>query len=213
MQTNKKKPTRQRILDAAMDVFAQKGYHATRVDDIVLASQTSKGAVYSYFPSKQQLFLALIDTFVERLEAQLQAAIESEPHGIQRVEAALKACLEMFTRYRKLAKILLIQATGLGNTFEEKRLTIHDRFARLIKHHLDHAVAQGDIPPLQTTVAAYVWMGAIYEVVIRWIYTGQPEPEQALPTLRTMLLRSIGVAEERIQQPDNVTLVSYRREH
>jgi hypothetical protein len=90
----------------------------------------------------------------------------------------------------------------LGATFEKKRLEINNRFAELIREHLDRAVAEGDIPPIDTQVAAYTWVGAINEVVIRWIYTDQPEPERALPALRTLLLRSIGVSEERIRALD-----------
>lgn len=194
--------TRRRILEAAIEVFAGKGYHEARVDEIVEASNTSKGAVYSYFPSKQKIFLALVDEFARLLEEQLQEAMAREESELRRVDAALKTCLDTFGRYRKLAKIFLIQAAGLGTAFEEKRLEIHDRFAGLIKRHLDRAVADGDIPPLDTQVAAYAWMGAIYEVVIRWVYTGQPEPEQVLPTLRTMLLRSVSVSEDRIRRLD-----------
>jgi len=192
--------TRQRILDAALEVFARKGYHDARVDEIVEASKTSKGAVYFYFPGKQQIFLALVDEFARRLEERLMEAIAREESGIRQVNAALQACLETFGRYRKLAKIFLIQAVGLGRAFEEKRLEIHERFVGLVKTHLDRAVAEGDIPPIDTEVAARAWMGAINEVVIRWVYTGEPEPERALPTLRTMLLRSIGVSEERIRR-------------
>jgi hypothetical protein len=61
-------------------------------------------------------------------------------------------------------------------------------------------VTSGDIPPIDTEVVAYAWMGAINDVVIRWVYTGQPAPERILPTLRTMLLRSIGIPAEQIEQ-------------
>lgn len=192
--------TRERILEAAIEVFAGKGYHDTRVDDIVSASQTSKGAIYFYFPGKQQIFLALVDKFAALLEARLTDAIAGESGGVDKVDAALRACLETFGRYRKLAKIFLVQAVGLGAAFEEKRLEVHDRFARVIKLYLDRGVAEGDVPPIDTEVAAYVWMGAINEMVIRWVYTGQPEPERVLATLRAMLLRSIGVDEARIRE-------------
>ena len=49
--------TRDRILDAALEVFAGKGYHRAIVDDIVRASGTSKGAVYHHFPNKEAVFL------------------------------------------------------------------------------------------------------------------------------------------------------------
>lgn len=183
--------TRERILNAAIKVFAQKGYHAARMDDIVAEAGASKGGVYFHFPGKEQLFLALIDAFAEKLENRLKAAIAARQGGMARVEAALETGLAVFGEHRQLAKIFLVQAVGLGQSFEAKRLAILDRFARLIQAYLDEAIADGDIPPLDTEIAALVWIGAINEVVMRWIQTGRPEPERILPTLRQMLLRSI----------------------
>jgi len=192
--------TRDRILSAAVKVFSNKGYHDTRVDEIVEESDTSKGAVYFHFPSKQRIFLAIVEEFTGLLEKKLLEAIEREPDGMRRVNAALQIGLETFGKYRSIAKIFLVQAIGLGQTFEEKRLEILARFAAVIKSYLDQAVSEGDIPPLDTEVAAYAWIGAINEVMIRWVHTGQPEPERVLPTLRTVLLRSIGVSEDRIHE-------------
>lgn len=188
--------TRQRILDAAISVFSRKSYHDTRMDDIVSEAQSSKGAVYFHFPGKEKLFLALIDEFALRLEERLTQSIAAEQGGIRRVEAALEAGLSVFDEYRQLAKIFLVQAVGLGQTFENKRLQILDRFAALIQQHLDEAITDGDILPMDTQIAAYAWVGAINELVMRWIQTGQPEPERILPTLRAILLRSIGFESE-----------------
>jgi len=52
---------RTQILQAAMACFARQGYHATSMDDVVRESGLSVGAIYSYFPSKEELFLALSD--------------------------------------------------------------------------------------------------------------------------------------------------------
>src|SRR5689334_19689651 len=190
--------TRQNILGAAMQVFAQKGYHDTRVDDIVEASGSSKGGVYFYFRSKQEIFLALIDDFAQQLETAVIQAITQETEGIRRVDAALRSCLQVFHTYQPLAKIFLVQAVGLGEVFEQKRMEIHNRFVQAIKLYLDHALSEGDIPPVDTEVAALAWMGAINEVVIRWVLTGEPGPQRSLPALRAVLLRSIGVSEDRI---------------
>ena len=51
-----KRHTRQRILNAAAEVFLEKGYYGAAVDDIVKASHTSKGSFYFHFPSKQDMF-------------------------------------------------------------------------------------------------------------------------------------------------------------
>ena len=190
--------TRERILEAAIRVFSRKGYHDTRVDEIVDESQTSKGAVYFHFPSKEQIFLALVDEFAGLLEKKLLETIQSEADGVRGVDAALRVGLDTFAKYRSLAKIFLVQAVGLGAAFEEKRMQILDRLADVIKTYLDQAVAEGEIPPLDTRITAYAWIGAINEVVIRWVHTGEPAPEEIQPVLRLLLLRSIGVSESRI---------------
>jgi AcrR family transcriptional regulator len=184
--------TRTRILDAALNVFSNKGYHDTRMDEIVDESQTSKGAIYFHFPNKERLFMALVDQFADLLERRVVGAIRQEERGMRRVRAALEACLDTFGKYRRPAKILLVQAVGLGTVFESKRLEVNDRFADLIKKYLDEAVAVGDIEPVDTEMVAHAWMGAIYSVVIRWVYTGEPEPSRILEALLPILLKSVG---------------------
>lgn len=197
--------TRSRILEAAMQVFASKGYHDTKVDDIVSQSQTSKGAFYFYFPSKQDIFLALVDTFADLLESRLRERLSKETSGSARVEGALRVCLETFGQYRALAKIALVQATGLGAAFEQKRQAVNQRFIDIVRENLEAAVADGSIPPLDTEVAACAWVGALNEIVLRWVYTGQPDPQRALPALRRLLLQSVGVPEERIIQLEKIS--------
>ena len=201
--TNISDETRARILDAAASVFADKGYHEARMDEIVSASQTSKGGVYHHFPSKNYIFFALIDKFTKLLENRLKEAIEKEEHGLQRVDAAINICMQTFGQHRALAKIALVQAVGLGESFEEKRREINDRFSSIIQKYLDEAIAEGSILAIDTEVAARAWMGALNEVVLRWVYTGSPNPERATPALRTLLLRSIGVSDERIAELEN----------
>ena len=189
--------TRGRILDAALNVFSRKGYHDSSVDEIVDESHTSKGSVYFHFPNKQTLFLALVDKFADLLERRITEAISEHDEGIERVSAALQACLETFGKYRPLAKIMLVQAVGLGAIFEEKRLEVNQRFISLIQTYLEQAIAVGDIEQIDTEVVATAWMGAIYQVVIQWVYTGEPEPGRIMSTLHPMLLRSVGFEEER----------------
>lgn len=184
--------TKGKILDAALDIFSRKGFYNTRLDEIVEASQTSKGAIYFHFPNKERLFLALVDQFADLLERRVVEAIQHENKGINRVRIAMITILETFGRYRRPAKILLVQAAGLGSTFEEKRNEINDRFAFLIQTYLDESVEIGDIEPIDTEVVSIAWMGAIYNVVIRWVYTGEPEPERILNSLLPILLKSVG---------------------
>ncbi|MDR7537829.1 MAG: TetR/AcrR family transcriptional regulator [Armatimonadota bacterium] len=184
-------PTRERLLQAAMDVFAQRGYHGATVDDIVAASETSKGAFYHYFASKQAIFLSLLDRLAELVETCVEAAIAAEEGALAKVEAALRVVLEVASGHRDLARILLIEAAALGPEFEQSRLGIHRRFAALIRRHLDRAIADGAIPPQDTDAAAAAWIGAINEVVTQRLAAGG-DLAAVLPPLRSLLLRSIG---------------------
>ncbi len=185
--------TRDRILQAALEVFAEKGYHRALIDDIVRASRTSKGAVYHHFPNKESLFLALVDEFAGRLAEAVAAAIGRAHGALGKVEAALTAGLQAFAGHRELARILLLESVSLGTAYQSKRLEVHGRFASLIQAHLDEAVAEGSIPPLDTRVATLAWLGALNEVVVQWLYSGKPDLlTEAVPALAPMLLRSIG---------------------
>lgn len=184
--------TRNKILDAALDIFSSKGYHDTRLDEIADESHTSKGSIYFHFPNKERLFLSLVDQFAGLLERRVREAIEGAPVGMERVQVALETCLSTFGDYRRPAKILLVQAVGLGQPFEQKRMETNDRFARLIGGYLKEAVDLGHIEPVDLEVVSYAWMGAIYNVIIRWVYTGEPTPDRIVAGLMPTLLRSVG---------------------
>ncbi|MBI4236673.1 MAG: TetR/AcrR family transcriptional regulator [Chloroflexi bacterium] len=184
---------RERILDAAAEVFADHGYHGASVDQIARASASSKGAIYFHFPGKRQVFFALVQRFADQLLRDLETATAGPPSGAAQAEAAIRGVLRTFARHRRLAKVLLTSGVGLGPAFDETLLALHTRFADAIRSHLDMAVAQGSIPPQDTETAAYAWLGALNEVILRWLYAGRPESlEAATPTLQTLLFRSVG---------------------
>ncbi|HEX9067272.1 MAG TPA: TetR/AcrR family transcriptional regulator [Ktedonobacterales bacterium] len=191
--TRDKDATRQRILDAAEEVFAEKGYHATVVDDIIRASDSSKGGFYFHFPNKQAIFLSLIDALVPKLAGAIDRAVESEENPIGQLDAALRTVLDIFSRHRKLSKILLVEAVGLGHGFDEKLMRTRKQFASMIQKRLDIAVASGLLEPFDTETVAWAWFGAINELVVRWLVMREPERlDDVLPILRAVLLRSIG---------------------
>ena len=184
--------TRERILDAAMNIFSAKGFHDTKLDEIVAEGGISKGSIYFHFPNKEKLFIALVDQFADVIERRAREAIDDAAPGIERVQAALEAVMETFGKYRRPAKLLLVQAVGLGTVFERKRMEVTDRFALLIKTYLDEAVADGSIAPVNTHIVSHAWMGAIYSVVIQWVYTGEPSQDEIMEALLPLLLKSVG---------------------
>ena len=188
-----KSVTREKILEAAETVFAERGYHDAAVEEIVRRTEMSKGGFYFHFPSKELLFFTIMDNLTERLLNRLEECTTREKSAIAKVGVALDTVLDSLIKRRRLAKLLLVQGYSMGRNFEKKRMEIFSRFATVIKKTLDDAIDEGTIPATDTTTVAYSWIGAINEVVIRWLYTGKPYPiEGALLTLRQSLLRGVG---------------------
>jgi TetR/AcrR family transcriptional regulator, fatty acid metabolism regulator protein len=184
--------TRDRILDAALDVFARKGYHRAIVDDIVRASGTSKGAVYHHFTTKEAVFLALVDEFAGRLAAEVAASIADRSGALAKVDGALTAALTTFASNEQLARLILLEAVSLGPTYQAKRLEVADRFAALIRGYLDEAVADGSVAAIDTRVATLAWLGAVNEIVVQWLHGSITDLAATIPALTGLLLRSIG---------------------
>lgn len=192
------KQRRQRVLEAALNIFTQAGYNDTAVETIAQASNTSKGGLYFHFPSKQALFLALLDEASEALLRNVREAMAAETDPVARGEAALREVLLQFGDHRLLARLLLVEAVGAGPEFRERLQQLHSSFADLIAGCLDDAVAAGMLPEMDTVTAGYAWYGAINQIVLRWLATGNPRRlEDAYPVLRTLLL--FGVSGPRLE--------------
>ncbi|MFT4039878.1 MAG: TetR/AcrR family transcriptional regulator [Thermomicrobiales bacterium] len=188
---------RQRLLDAALTIFTEQGYNDTPIDAIARASETSKGGVYFHFPSKQALFMALLDEASDALQERIERAMVAETDPLRRGEAALHAVFVAFAEHRLLARLLLIEAAGAGREFNRALNDMHERFALLIAGCLDDAVAAGQLPPLDTRLAARAWYGAVNQTVLHWLASGEPRDLQdTFPQLRALLLHGVHGAQE-----------------
>ncbi len=197
---------RERILDAAFTVFSRRGYREAGVDEVGRQAETSKGGVYFHFPTKEALFLELLRTTADRLAGKVERAMGGVEDPIERADVALRTVLSVFAGHRTMARLFLIDAVGAGAAFQAELQRMHERFSGLIAEQLDAAVREGIIPPIDTAVAGMAWFGALNEVVMRWLMA-EPHSrlEDTYPTLRAILLRSVGIPESRIVGPGRAT--------
>ena len=188
----------QKILRAAATVISRRGYRDAAVEEIAREAQTSKGGVYFHFPGKEAILLALLDHTAALLRGKVETAIAAEPDPVAKADAALRALLRILAKHRTLARVFAVEAAGAGPRFNARVSAIQDEFIALIREQLDDAVAAGAITPVDTTVVAQAWMGALDAVLQRYVTTGPRGAErrtldQIHDTLRLTLLRSIGV--------------------
>jgi AcrR family transcriptional regulator len=85
---------RRQLLDAALEVFVTRGYHAAAMDEIAERAGVSKPVLYQHFPGKLELYLALLDESVDTLVEKVRDALKSNPENKQRVAATFGAYFE-----------------------------------------------------------------------------------------------------------------------
>ncbi len=120
--------TRATLLDAAAEVFAERGYEGAGVDEIARAAGVSVGSIYSHFGSKQNLFMALMDEF---LDEDLAVAGGSRPDGLEALFPAMDAQLVATADSRRRA---LLEAESWAYAVRHRdlhdALAEHDRASR-----------------------------------------------------------------------------------
>ncbi|MDT5351375.1 MAG: hypothetical protein QOH91_4662 [Mycobacterium sp.] len=105
--------TQRRILDAATEVFATRGFTAATMADVVAASGASIGSIYHHFGGKSELFLAIFEQMADAVDRRIDAAMQQAgPTGSQEAdrrrvfELHVRAYLEAMWENRRLAKVL-----------------------------------------------------------------------------------------------------------
>jgi AcrR family transcriptional regulator len=107
--TKQRDQTRERILEAAEAVFADNGYHDALVDDIGKRTSMSKGGLYFHFPSKEDLFFAVMDRLANKLVKRAEKAAAKADNPLEAAEAALGAVLSALAVQKRLARLLMTQ--------------------------------------------------------------------------------------------------------
>src|SRR5205807_1258989 len=85
---------RELILDAALEIFAQRGYHGSSIDEIAHTAGVSKALIYEHFPSKRDLHISLLERNIQEIFERLATAAATSDPGEVRLEAGVNAFLE-----------------------------------------------------------------------------------------------------------------------
>ena len=94
--TDRGEATRRHILEAAARVFAEKGYAASSLNDLIREASVTKGGFYFHFPSKEALAVAVLREKKEQWAAKVMAAAERHPAAIDQLRAMPAALLDLY---------------------------------------------------------------------------------------------------------------------
>lgn len=147
---------RRQILDAARACFHASGFHAARVDDVAKRAGLSKGAVYFYFPSKDQLFLALVLQAHDQTYAFLEAAEQGSARAVDRLVAVGTSYLQFLSFGGPSSRLhLMMSEAALRDAgLAAELVALHQRFVDAVTRILAQGMAEGTFRPMDPMLVA-----------------------------------------------------------
>jgi AcrR family transcriptional regulator len=185
------KRTMRKLLDAAMVAFDKRGYHATRVNDVVEIAKTSHGTFYLYFSNKEDLLRALVAEASEDSRAVYDAfSVLPAPGGTPQwedVRGWVQAYSDLWTRYAPLFRVwaeLVTVDRELGRTI--RRTFSGISYALTVRIGPDSS--GHDLDPTTAGLAALAMLDRFHYLRE---FLGRPVDAEALDTVTTMLYRAL----------------------
>ena len=165
------------MLNAAIEVFTELGYHKCNISDIVSQAQVGQGTFYRNFKSKREIFEVLLQKTIEELISEFSEGMlnmNNMPSSFKEyremsISAFLKAA-PIIERNKKVVILFFRDAATIDREFEQEVDDIFERFAELAKHYLDHAIEQGFARPCNTHVVSLSIVGMGTQLLKDWIY-------------------------------------------
>src|SRR5579884_2186511 len=173
---------RQQLVEAAKDVFAQKGYHATTVDDITRAAGVAKGTFYLYFSEKREIYYEVVRAFLQLIKdvgSSVTREVHSPEEFLARAEQAALEIMRIFTANRQLAKLAYRESMGMDPQLEQMLRDFYRDLARVEADNIRRGIELGMFRPVDPMVCAYAHIGMIERVLQQSLHrdSGLPAPD------------------------------------
>ena len=161
---------RERILEAAIKVFAAEGFYNAKVSQIAHEAGVADGTIYLYFKSKDDLLINLFEDRMERVNANLREAIETESTAVARLRRIVKLHLELVEQNRDMAEVISVELRQSSKFIREYSNPKFAEFLRTIAGAVVEGQRTGE---LRTGIDPYVFaralFGALDEIALAWL--------------------------------------------
>ena len=173
---------RQQLLLHARDVFAKRGYHAAKIDDIVAAAGVARGTFYLYFDDKRAIFEEIVDRTITRLGMTILRVDPKDPSRSvgDQVKENIRRIVLMLLEDRATTKILLSDALGVDPSFDRKLLSFYDEIVNLLDASIRDGQALGIVAKGDARLYAYLTIGALKEILFQIVQRGAAYAEEDL---------------------------------
>jgi AcrR family transcriptional regulator len=156
--------TRTRLVEAARDIVAEKGWQGAQVALIAARAKVATGSVYRYFASKADLYAEVLSTVSQREVDVIRTIVDTDAPAAERLENAIQAFVRRAMKARRLAYALL--AEPCDPEIDTARLRYRAAFGREIARAIRAGIACGEFADVDEAVAASCVTGAFMEALV-----------------------------------------------
>ncbi len=161
---------RDRIVDAAVEIFADKGFRAARVSDIARRAGVADGTIYLYFKNKEDLLLVIFEEKMALLLALLQQRLAASTDPIERIRLYARHHFQAIEEHPALAQVLQVELRQSHRFLREYRPEMLWRYLDVFGELVREGQAAGQIrAEIDPFLAQWAFFGALDEISIQWV--------------------------------------------
>ncbi len=170
MGTRARSDKRERILAAAVKVFAAKGFYCARVSDVAREAGVADGTIYLYFESKEDLLRGLFEENMTRIIERLKGLIDGQQTAAEQLRALFSGYAAFTREEPELAEVLTVELRESGKFMNEFAATLFGDFLRLIVELLERGQQTGELRrDFSARNVARALFGALDELALAWV--------------------------------------------
>jgi AcrR family transcriptional regulator len=185
----RREQTARTLLDAARRVLAAKGYHGTKIVDIARAASVGVGTFYLYYPTKEALFLELVEDTVARLKTELASVRSSISDPIEQSRVRTLTFFRFAQENRELFRIVF----GHGASFHDVVRRCQEGFIRDLYESITAGMEIGALREGDAMIWAQAFIGSSLQVVSWWIEQENVPIEDVAASLSDLALYGMAV--------------------
>lgn len=183
--------TRQDILEAAAQVFRQKGFHGASMNDIAKAVHLRKASLYHHVSSKQEVLLEILDQALELLLSRISKITESNKPADEKLRLMIREYLQILVENIDLAAVLLFEHRSLDRRQHARHVPNRNKFESLWKDTLEEGVRNKIFKYDDPGLAARALLGIMNWTITWYDPKGDKTIEQVADDYTRLLLNGL----------------------
>ena len=182
---------RENVRAAAVQLFAEYGYHAAPLRDIARMAGIQAASIYYHYANKEALLVEIMETHMRQLNANLERILREYHDPQQRLYEAIANHIRLHTTYKSEFFIIDTEIRALEGNNRAYILSLRDHYEKLVQELLQDGMKQGVFRPSDVKVASYALIAMCTEVSTWFRPNGRLSVQQVIEIYHQMITRGL----------------------